>query len=61
MILECARLDKVVVKLRATQPKFYEEYQAARVVVGNGRPAEKNAKIVAMPNAGTVAPVARAA
>jgi hypothetical protein len=52
------RLDKLAVKLNASQPKFYEEYRAARNVVGNGRSESKDAKVVA---ATTPAPVPKAA
>jgi hypothetical protein len=40
-----SRLDKLMVKLKAAQPNFYEEYRASRVVVNTaGRAAKKDEK-----------------
>jgi len=52
------RLDKLAVKLSASHPKFYEEYRAARNIVGNGRSASKGARVIPAP---TTTPVSEAA
>jgi len=55
------RLDRLVVKFKATQPKFYEEYKAARFVGGRSGRGGNVESIVAAPETTVTPPVAKAA
>jgi hypothetical protein len=55
------RLDRLAVKLKASQPKFYEDYRATRVVVGNSGRASQDAKVVTPVNTAGTPPLAKAA